>query len=111
MLVPVDERLAASNSRDCSPTTTEADVVLVVEEVCGVGRIEVHGLEVVELEEGGACPFPKTSNITLSAELISVASDGGRMPVLEADVAALKIGEQIVGIQVGAIGTILERTP
>ena len=111
MLVPVDECLAASNSRNCSPTATDADVVLVVEEVCGVGRIKVHGFEVVEFEQGGACPFPKTSNITLSAELVPVASDSSRMPVLEANVAALKIGEQIVGIRVGAIGTILERTP
>ena len=111
MLVPVDERLAASNPGDGSPTATKADIVLVVEEVCGVGRIEVHGLEVVEPEQSGARPFPKASDITLTAQFVSVASDGGRMPFFEADIAASEIGKQVIGIWVGAIGTILERMP
>ena len=44
-LVPVDEALPTGNARYRGPTAAEADIVLAVEKVSGVARIEVHGLE------------------------------------------------------------------
>lgn len=98
VLVPIDEGFATCDTRYCSPAATETDIVFVIEKVGAVSRIEIHRFESVKLEQRSTCPFPQTTGITLTMKLVSIASDCNWMPILEADIAAVKIDKDFVGI-------------
>lgn len=69
--------------------------MLLVEEVVRVTRVDGHGLEAVPLAEHGAGPFPHAAHLGLACE--TVASPGHRhgVPVLEADVGAVEVDEEV----------------
>ena len=56
-LVPVDESLAAGDAWMGSPGSAEDDIVLSIEEVTCISRVQVHGFESLELRQCRAGPF------------------------------------------------------
>jgi len=91
-LIPIDKALPSSNSWDCGPAAAQADVVLAVEEVGCVARVEAHWLEAWEGRERSACPFPKAAYLALTARLGQVSHRCG-MPVPEANIATGEVDE------------------
>lgn len=64
-----------------------------VEKVSRVPWVQVHGLEAIVGLQDGAGPFPDTTHGGLAAELGAVVGDGHGVPVFEADVQALEVGD------------------
>jgi hypothetical protein len=56
-LIPVDEGSASSDARVGGPGSAQDDVVLAIEEVTRISRVQVHGLESLELSQWRAGPF------------------------------------------------------
>ena len=102
-LIPIDEALAAGNARNRRPAPSEADIMLSVEEVSGVSRIEIHRFESLMSSQWRARPFPKTSIVALTTELV-FASDCGGMPILESNISTIEVDEEVFWVERGAIG-------
>ena len=98
LLVPIDKGLPQGDARDSGPTATETNIVLAVEEVGGVARVQVHGFESIVGRQRRAGPFPKTSSVALSAEAIAMGRDGRRMPVAEGDITITELDEELLGV-------------
>ena len=101
-LVPVHKALPARDPRNGRPTPSQADVVLAVEEVLCVSRIQVHCLEAGEGREVCASPFPKAAEGSLAGEGGAVG-DRGWVPVGEADITVwvIEVDEMSFGIEGG----------
>lgn len=93
-LVPVHETLSARNPRMRSPTATKHNVVLAVEEIRRVGRVESHRLEPSMLLQHGASPFPNTAQFALTRELVAILGHRNRVPVFESHVCAFEVHEK-----------------
>lgn len=94
-LIPIHETLSACNARYSCPAATKTDVVFVVEKVGRISWIEFHCFEAMMRGEGGAGPFPEPADITLTSEATPFGSDWGGVPMLEADVSALQVDEEV----------------
>lgn len=77
------------------PRTTEDDVVLLVEEVGRVQRVQRHGLEALVAAERRTRPLPDAAHLGLSSEDVAPRCHWHRVPVLEADVGIGKVEEQL----------------
>ncbi len=104
-LIPIDEALAACDARDSRPASAEADVVLAIEEVRGVSGVEIHRFESLVSSQRRARPFPETSSVALAAQSILVSNCSG-VPVVESDVATIKVDEEVCGIERGVISRL-----
>ena len=102
-LIPVDEALTSGDARNSRPASSEAYVVLAVEEVCRISWVEIHGFESLMSSQWRARPFPETSSVALSTQCLFV-SDCSGMPVAESDIETIKVNEEVCGIERGAIG-------
>ena len=45
-----------------------------------------------------ACPFPRTPEVALAGEPASILGDRRGMPMVEADIAILEVGEELARI-------------
>lgn len=78
----------------CGPRPAEDDVVAPVKEVGRVQRVEARGLEAGLGAQGRARPLPDAAEVGLAGEAGAVGGDGGGVPVTEADVAGVEVGEE-----------------
>lgn len=97
-LVPVDKSLLHGDAQNSRPATAETNIMLAIEEVGGIARVQVHRLESIVWRQRCASPFPKTTKITLSAEAVAVARDRRGMPVAESYIAIGKLDEELVRV-------------
>lgn len=88
-LVPIDEGLPSCNPRYSGPATAKNDIVLPVEEVSSVARVQVHRLEASVWSQSCRRPLPETTHISLTAEALAVARHRSWVPVREADVGTV----------------------
>lgn len=93
-LIPIDEALAASDARNRRPASSEADIVLAVEEVSSISWVESHRFKSIVISQRRARPFPETSSVTLAAQRIFM-SDCSGMPVVESDIPTVKVDEEV----------------
>lgn len=98
-LIPVDEALSTCDPRDRCPTATETNIVLLIEEIGGITRVECHWLETLIRRQRATSPLPKASGIALTTQATSITCHRRRVPKLEPDVSTLKIQEQIPWVQ------------
>lgn len=91
-LVPIDEALPSCNPRYSRPAPTEDDVVLPVEKVGRVARVQIHGLESRMWRDSCRRPLPQAAHVSLTAE-VAVSSHGSGMPVGKADICASQVDE------------------
>lgn len=96
-LIPIDKALPSRNPRHSRPAPPENDVVLPVEEISRVPRIQIHGLESSVWCDGCRSPLPEASHVSLTAE-IGGSGHGSGMPVGKADVCAIQVDEEVVRI-------------
>jgi hypothetical protein len=75
------------------PRTTEDDIVLSIEKVSCVQGIQRHRLKAFMSLEGRAGPFPDTTHLGLTRELVAPGGDWHRVPVTETDVGVGQVKE------------------
>ena len=85
--------------------------MLPVKEVVGVRGIQIHGLEPLPSLQRRAGPLPDPAHVGTAGEAAAVLSHRGGMEVLEADVTAFEIGEEVdqVELVLGARGAFMQR--
>lgn len=93
-LVPVDKAATACDARVRGPRAAEHNVVLAVEEVGRVRRVERHGLEALVARQRRARPLPDAAHARLARERIAAGRDGLRVPRLETDVGTVEVNVQ-----------------
>lgn len=93
-LVPIDKAATASNARVRRPRAAQHNVVLAVEKVGRVGRVQRHGLEPLVPGERRARPLPHAAHARLPGQRVAAGRDGLRVPRLEADVGTVKVNVQ-----------------
>lgn len=75
------------------PRTTKDDIVLTVEEVRRVHGIQRHRLKAFMSPERRAGPFPDTTHLGLTRELVAPGGDWHWVPVAETDVGVGQVEE------------------
>lgn len=83
------------------PGTAQDNVMLLVEKVGSVARVDGHRLKAIPPPKHGARPLPDTAHLGLPSEVTAVGRDRDGVPVLEADVGAVEIDEE-AGFRRGA---------
>lgn len=105
-LVPIDKGLSQGDARDGGPTPAQTDVVLVVEKVGRVPRVQLHGGKPLVGGEGRAGPFPEPADVGLAAEPV-VAGDGSRVEVAEGDVLGVRQrDEEVVRVEIVGVSVV-----
>lgn len=79
------------------PRAAQHDIVLVVKEVRRVQRVQGHGLEALVAPQRGARPLPDAAHLGLAGEDVAAGRHRHGVPVLEADVGAGEVEEQLRG--------------
>ena len=93
-LIPIDVALPAGDTRNSRPASSEADIMLAVEEVGSISWVESHGFEPIVSSQRRARPFPETSSVALAAQRIFM-SDCSGMPIVESDIPTVKVDEEV----------------
>jgi hypothetical protein len=90
------QALAAGNARVSRPGAAEHDVVLLVEEVGCLSRVERHRGETLPGAEDGTGPFPDASHVPLTGKGVTSSSDRRGVPVLESNIGSVQVDEELL---------------
>ena len=83
--------------------------MLSVKEVRRVRGIQLHGLETLMWNKGGASPLPDATHLSLATETVAVGRHWNRVPVLKADVGPIQVEEETIGLgRGGCRGCLLD---
>lgn len=77
------------------PRAAQHDIMLPVEEISRVSRVQLHGLKPFVAREGGTGPLPHAAHLTLADEVGASRRDGLGVPVAEADVGTGEVDEEV----------------
>jgi len=102
-LIPIDKALPSRYPRNSGPAASKNDVVLSIEEVGCIARVQIHGLESKMWREDCRCPLPQAAHIGLTVKLIVARHESG-MPVGKANICATQVDEQVVRIRICVLG-------
>lgn len=78
-----------------SPRSAKHNIMLAVEEIRRICRIELHRLESLMLLQHGASPFPNTTQLGLTRELVPVRCHRNRVPVFENHIRGLEVDKEV----------------